>query len=243
MGNDFDSIGLKGKETMQDIEEFYNAHLDYVNEFVVDGDKYSILSDGQGMELFFYGDSEKVWMNYCEPYYKPENSMSVVGLEWVRPDGDSGCNYLQAEIGEYGTPCNVCVPDFYRLKKVDATSVNKMDIICFIQYIMVYKTEEDFQNDHSGYAQKSIIPCGTFPVNNKKDFKPDNTIIMNGKIVWVKQKENKLGGGTFFHVGIECLGAIFEVVIEEEYSQDYDVPLEVGNIVHGVFKLVGKIVE
>ena len=58
MGNDFDSIGLKRKETMQDIEEFYNAHSDCVNEFAVEGDKYSILSDGQGMELFFYGDSE-----------------------------------------------------------------------------------------------------------------------------------------------------------------------------------------
>ena len=68
-------------------------------------------------------------------------------------------------------------------------------------------------------------------------------MIMNGKIVWVKEKENKLGGGKFFHIGVECLGVVFEVVIEEEYAQDYDVPLEVGNIVHGVFKLVGKIVE
>ncbi len=243
MGNDFDSIGLKGQETIEDTANFYNSHLDCVEEFIVDGDKYAILSNGQGMELFFYGDSDKVWLNYAEPYYKPENTTNVIGKKWVRPYGDSGPNYLQVELGELYTPCNVCVPDFYRLKDVDAESVKKMDIICFIDYIQVYRTEEEFQNDHSGYAQKSITPCGTFPVRDDKSFKPNNTMIMNGKIVWIKGKENKLGGGKFFHVGVECLGVVFEVLVEEEYDIENETPLEVGNIVHGVFKLVGKIVE
>lgn len=243
MGNDFDSIGLKGQETMEDTADFYNAHPECVNEFVVDGEKYSILSNGQGMELFFYGDSEKVWLNYCEPYYKPEKTLRVIPKKWVRPNGDSGLNFLQVELTDYDIPLNICVPDFYRFKDTNAESITKMDVICFINYINVYKTEEEFQNDHSGYAQKSIVPCGTFPEKAEEDFKPDNTMIMNGIIVWVKEKENKLGGGKFFHIGVECLGVVFEIVIEEEYAQDYDVPLEVGNIVHGVFKLVGKIVE
>ena len=241
MGNDFDSIGLKGQETMEDAADFYNAHPECVNEFVVGGEKYSILSNGEGMELFFYGDSDKVWLNYCEPYYKPEKTINVIGKEWVRPDGDEGPNYLQVQLTDYYIPFNVCVPDFYRFKDTNAESVKKMDVICFINYINVYKTEEEFQNDHSGYAQKSIVPCGTFPAKLEEDFKPDNTMIMNGKIVWVKEKENKLGGGKFFHIGVECLGVVFEVVIEEEYTLENETPLEVGNIVHGMFKLVGKL--
>lgn len=243
MGNDFDSIGLKGQETTEDMANFYNAHPECVNEFIVDGEKYSILSNGEGMELFFYGDSEKVWLNYCEPYYKPENTTNVIGKKWVRPYGDSGLNFLQVELTEMGIPCNVCVPDFYRYKGVRARNIKKMDITCFLQYIMAYRTEEEFQNDHSGYARESIIPCGVFPARLEEKFKPDNSIIMNGKIVWVKEKENKLGGGKFFHIGVECLGETFEIVVEEEYVTDYEVPLEVGNIVHGEFKLIGKIVE
>jgi hypothetical protein len=242
MGNDFDSIGVKHIKSMEDMVNFYNTHLGCVSETIVGGEKYSILSDGEGMELFFYGDSEKVWLNYCEPYYKPEQTVSVISKKWVRPDGNNGQNYLQVQLTEYDIPLNVCVPDFYKLKDIKAKSVKNMDVICFINYINVYQSEEDFQNDHSGFARESIIPCGVFPANPDKNFKQDNTMIMNGKIVWVKEKENILGGGKFFHVGVECLGVVFEIVIEEEFTQDYNIPLEIGNIVHGLFKLVGKVV-
>lgn len=73
MGNDFDSICLKNMESEYDLELFYKEHLDCVKESVVKGEKYSVLSDGCGMELYFYGDSEKIWFNDCEPYYSPTN--------------------------------------------------------------------------------------------------------------------------------------------------------------------------
>ncbi len=190
------------------------------------------------MELFFYGDSEKVWLNYCEPYYKPKNSMKAIGQKWIRPNGDSGINYLQVELTDLDIPCNVCVPDFYRQKHANAITVQKMDIICFIDYMSVYKTEKDYQNNHKGFASESLIPCGTFSPRNEEDFEPNNTIILNGKIAWIEEKFNDIGGGKFYHVGVNCLGAVFEIVVEE----DYDISLAVGDIVHGVFKLVGKIV-
>lgn len=225
--------------TNDDIVRFYNERSEYVNEFIVDGEKYSILSDGQGMELFFYGDSEKVWLNYCEPYYKPKNSMKAIGQKWIRPNGDSGINYLQVELTDLDIPCNVCVPDFYRQKHVNATTVQKMDIICFMDSMTVYKTQKEYQNNDKGFASELLIPCGTFSARNEKDIEPNNTIILNGKIAWIEEKFNDIGGGEYYHVGVNCLGTVFEIVVEE----DYDISLAVGDIFHGVFKLVGKIME
>lgn len=242
MGNDFDSIGLKDMNDQLDVEWFYNKHIDYVDEFVVNGEKYSILADGEGMELYFYGDSEKIWFNYCELYYTPKKAMKANGLEWIAPYGDTGINYLQVELTNLDVPCNVCVPDFYRQNHIKPKDVKEMEIICFPRYMSVYKTEEEFRaRQENAMATESLIPCGTFSPSNKPDFEPDSTVLMNGIIQWVEKKQSCLGGGKFFHLGVKCLGATFEIVVEESAESEDKLIFRQGAILSGKFALVGLI--
>lgn len=242
MGNDFDSIGISGMDSPRDTEKFYRENINCADEFEINGEKYSILSIGNGAELYFYGDSEKIYFNYCELFFTPENSINAAGVEWVAPDEDCGPNFINVELTDLSIPCNVCVPDFYRYKNLSAQAVKKMNIIAFPRRLSVYESAEEYlRKGKSRMASEALMPCGTFSANGDKNFIPDNTIFLNGVIERVKQKKNRIGGGEFFQIGVKCIGTIFELVVEAAAATEDGYTFNAGNVISGKFALVGKI--
>ena len=245
MGNDFDSIGIKGIKKQEDTARFYHEHLNCVNEFTVNGEKFVVISDGEGMELFFYGDRESIGLRYCELYYAPSTVLNVQAREWVAPHGDSGRNFLQVLATDYEIPLNICVPDFYMRKNIPLEDIKQMKVICFFERFSVYNSEEEYYARENGkMAAESLIPCGTFSLKEReKDFEPNNTIIISGRISKVEKKINRLGGGEFYVIFVECLGATFEVVVEASAVSEDGYTFLIGGIFSGVLSVVGKIVE
>lgn len=72
MGNDFDSIGISGMDSPRDTEKFYRENINCADEFEINGEKYSILSIGNGAELYFYGDSEKIYLIIANCFLHPK---------------------------------------------------------------------------------------------------------------------------------------------------------------------------
>ena len=133
-------------------------------------------------------------------------------------------------------PVNIFIDNAYKFSdmKKCLCAVDICGVGCDID---VYESEEEYHSAKTNMAEISMIPMGTFSVNDDKDFKESPHIIFSGKVLDYEWNPEPKPDEPNICILIETLGLVFNL-----YAS-YDGKMDKGYIVHGVAWLYGDIVK
>ncbi len=100
----------------------------------------------------------------------------------------------------------------------------------------VYQSAEAYNEAGTGFAEKSLIPMGTFSIPTNEDtFRPSADVIFTGQVLDVQWNPDSEPGKPNCCILVETLGFTFSLFLE------YAGKIEKGYIVSGSAWLFGKI--
>ncbi len=104
--------------------------------------------------------------------------------------------------------------------------------------IQIFSSEEDYYKiEGNGMVPVSMIPMGTFPVNDQsEDFEQSPYILFSGKALDVKWDPSAKPNEVNCNIAVETFGFTFTLCLH------YEGKVGVGNIVRGVAWLFGDMV-
>lgn len=140
------------------------------------------------------------------------------------------------ETCESEIPVNIYAePDSdFSLKENDICSV---DIIGVGSEIKYYENEEEFVKADTGLDVVSMIPIGTFPLDEDENFEESPHIIFTGKIIAVDADPTAKSDEPNCFVIVETLDMTVTVVLNSDEN------ISVGGILKGVAWLYGDILR
>ena len=140
------------------------------------------------------------------------------------------------ETCESEIPVNIYAePDSdFSLKENDICSV---DIIGVGSEIKYYENEEEFVKADTGLDVVSMIPIGTFPLDEDENFEESPHIIFTGKIIAVDTDPTADSDEPNYFVTLETLEMTVTLVF------NFDENISVGGILQGVAWLYGDILR
>ena len=172
--------------------------------------------------------SNIIWENFAM-HYNTERFQIMKELKWVYEDEETAI--FQGWIKGCDYPLNIQVIDKLLFPNIEEDVEYNVEIVCFADELKLYTTEEEFCADHGMMSPKSLIPIGTFSLN-EEDESQTSYVWMNGIIKRVERKINSYTGNPYYHLLIESLDAEYDVLVAEGLI---DQELEVNDIVsvHG----------
>jgi hypothetical protein len=133
-------------------------------------------------------------------------------------------------------PVNIFIDNAFKFNDIKKCLCT-VDICGVGRDIDVYESEEEYHSAKTNMAEISMIPMGTFSVNDDKDFKESPHIIFSGKVLDYEWNPEPEPDEPNICILIETLGLVFNL-----YAS-YDGKMDKGSIVHGVAWLYGDIVK
>ncbi len=117
-----------------------------------------------------------------------------------------------------------------------------IELTAYGNEVEVYSDENEYyERTDSNRAAESYIPCGLFrPDGTIPDEEDSPYAFMNG-VVRIAEEHYDENIGTFYALLVECLGVRFTALVKPEELGN-KLPSE-GNIISGLFYIVGKIYE
>jgi hypothetical protein len=162
------------------------------------------------------------WEDF-EMHYNTHRVQIMEGLKWVYEDEVEAI--FQGFIKDCDYPLNIQVVDKLLFPKIEEDMEYNVEIVCFANDVQVYKTAEEFFAHHKMMSPKSIIPMGTFSLDDDEEVQTSD-VWMNGIIKRVERKINSYTGNAYYHLLIESLDADYDVLVAEslinkELKEDY----------------------
>ena len=139
--------------------------------------------------------------------------------------------------GEYEIPINVFIDNANDYEDM-GHGFCTIDVSAMGSSIEIYKDEEDYRSAGTCMDIISMIPVGTFPLDDDdEDFEESPHILFSGKVIEAEANPDADEDEPDYCLCIETLGFEMNLFVKS------DEEIENGNIVHGVAWLFGDIVE
>ena len=122
----------------------------------------------------------------------------------------------------------------FSLKENECCSVDILGVCSEIKY---YENEEEFVKADTVFDVVSMIPIGTFPLDEDENFEESPYIIFTGKIIAVDTDPTADSDEPNYFVTLETL----EMTVTLLFNSDENI--SVGGILHGVAWLYGDILR
>ena len=163
--------------------------------------------------------------------------MKLTVQNWEHAPNEDGIGMLNV-FSEEGT---VSFPLLIKTFDVteDAASENTeldIDVIFYPESLQVFRDEEEYKClSGSRRGPESLIPSGMFSPKPDPNFRKSNTALIHGRIVSLEDSATE---GIFKLMELECLGQIFDVIVEDHLADIFK-DAQPGNIVCGRFFIEG----
>ena len=152
-------------------------------------------------------------------------------------DGKMAHVYTMEDDDISGIPLNIHIDNadqYPALKRC----LCEIDVYGIAVDIDVYVSSDEYEKAETHFAEKSLIPSGTFPLPGKEDlFVPSAHIIFSGKVLAVHQNPDNDPDEPNYCLWIDTLGLCFALYLRHEGL------IEEGSVVSGSAWLFGDITD
>lgn len=205
-----------------------------------------------GAELWLQLDNNGNLVGFT-PHFSGNGRMSVrVAALMADPDwwldGAVSCWVLRSD-GDEAFPCLLDVPDFrWFAERAPEGRIVEVQVSAFAHELrcyendLAYKGEQERKGKGSGvrgFAAQSFIPSGMFsPSGDDLDGGPRAEAIFSGRIRSASRLENAVSSQAYYHLEVQTLDAVVDVVAEPVVIQGDPV---LGGIAPGQFWLSARL--
>lgn len=243
MMTDFDNIGIHFDEE-NELGKFARENSCKMLFGKTEFGEVAYLPIGENIEIWYYGDKEYLDPYSMEMFYKEPEVLRGFDASWVTyaKGNDSALFNMTLCDGDIPIPLNIEIIDaFIWYDQIPPLKDGIASVVTtwYPKEIKLIKKGTEKAKDKFEMARESMIPCGTFPLNDDEGWQPSATALMNGLVEEANVLTNELTGRNYWHLKVHCLGYVFYVVVASEYI---DGIIEPGDYVEGYYWISGKIV-
>lgn len=238
MASHFDTIGM-GDLTRDEMVALFQKRFAN-SETYEDGDNfYARISMGDGLAywLCLRGGKHQPELVCDDFHLHSANRAEVIFHSWrdadpLRMNGMAETELVSPGLG-LEVPLNLSLPVLAPCRGLKAGTHCLAQIAAYAEEAEICPEEEA-----DTYFSDTLIPCGTFSVNNDPDFVPEPRAILGGRVLSARLQENTLTGGTYWHMEADCLGTVYDVLAEAVPDSPAPKP---GDVIEGVFWLTAML--
>ncbi len=217
-----------------------SAKHSHINRVCTACGEYLTAETEDGMQIWYPMDAEEEGRVLGFKVHFKSAMRTRLRLDgWTRQDdgGLTGVAHMWNEAGDTAFPMNIEIVDAGLFAEYESGEFTAQ-VAAFGYRCKLFPDLAAYEAAGTGYAPEVCIPMGAFQVAEDEDWEPSARAIMSGVIRSARRLTNAYTGGDYYHLGAECNGLKFDVLLP---AGDVQTEPVAGGYIHGIFDLTARL--